>query len=110
MAKASIAVGLNKGYTVTRRTTRARPSRRKGLMGKRRAIAKEVAREVAGFAPYEKRMMELLRNNLDKRAMRLCKRKVRTSPSSVERAAREIAGWEADETAGEQLLLWRVAW
>mmetsp|Transcript_76582 Transcript_76582/g.106347 ORF Transcript_76582/g.106347 Transcript_76582/m.106347 type:complete len:99 (-) Transcript_76582:68-364(-) len=92
MAKASIAVGLNKGYTVTRRATRARPSRRKGLQGKRRAIAREVAREVCGFAPYEKRMMELLRNNLDKRAMRLCKRKIGTH-QRAKRKMDELAGY-----------------
>jgi large subunit ribosomal protein L36e len=45
-------------------------------LGKRRAVAREVAREVAGFAPYERRIMELLRNNLDKRALRLAKRRV----------------------------------
>ncbi len=35
-------------------------------------------REVAGFAPYERRLIDLCRNNLDKRALRLAKRKLRT--------------------------------
>lgn len=48
------------------------------VRGKRATLAKEVAREVCGFAPYEKRAIELLRNSLDKRALRLCKRKVDT--------------------------------
>lgn len=46
-------------------------------MGKRRAAAKSLIRELCGFAPYEKRIMELLRNSLDKRALRCAKRKVR---------------------------------
>ena len=44
--------------------------------GKRSLLAKQVAREVCGFAPYEKRAIELLRNSLDKRALRVCKKKV----------------------------------
>tara|TARA_R110002050_G_scaffold109133_1_gene220164 strand:+ start:1479 stop:1670 length:192 start_codon:yes stop_codon:yes gene_type:complete len=45
-------------------------------MGKRTRVIKEVIREVAGYAAYEKRMMELLRNKLDKRALRYAKRRV----------------------------------
>jgi hypothetical protein len=33
-------------------------------------------RDVAGTAPYEKRMMELLKTGRDKRALKLSKRKV----------------------------------
>jgi hypothetical protein len=32
---------------------------------------------VAGFAPYEKRVMEFLRNGKDKRARKLAKKRVR---------------------------------
>ena len=39
-------------------------------------IVKEVIREVTGYAPYEKRILELLRNGLDKKALRLAKRRV----------------------------------
>jgi large subunit ribosomal protein L36e len=35
-----------------------------------------LVREVVGFAPYEKRVMELLKNSNDKRARKLAKRKV----------------------------------
>jgi large subunit ribosomal protein L36e len=34
-------------------------------------------REVVGFAPYERRVMELLKNSKDKRARKLAKRRVR---------------------------------
>lgn len=36
-------------------------------------------REVVGFAPYEKRVMELLKNSKDKRARRLAKKRVSCS-------------------------------
>ena len=65
-------------HPVTKRAKVQKPSYRKGVRGKRATLAKEVAREVCGFAPYEKRAIELLRNSLDKRALRLCKRKVCT--------------------------------
>merc|ERR1712232_1124612 len=73
-----IAVGLNKGYVVTKRTPKEKPSRRKGQNTRQRKFVKEVIREVAGFAPYERRLIDLCRNNLDKRALRLAKRKLGT--------------------------------
>merc|ERR1712217_499075 len=65
-------------HSTTKRTKLVKPSYRKGVRGKRATLAKEVAREVCGFAPYEKRAIELLRNGLDKRALRICKRKLGT--------------------------------
>ena len=46
-------------------------------LGARRKLAKEIAREVLGFAPYERRMMSHLDNGLDKRALKLAKKRVR---------------------------------
>jgi hypothetical protein len=37
---------------------------------------RELIREVAGFAPYERRVMELLKNGKDKRARKLAKKRV----------------------------------
>merc|ERR1712000_195037 len=62
-----------RGHVVTKRTPRSKPSRTKGKLTKRTKLIREVVREVAGFAPYEKRMLELLRNELDKRALLLAK-------------------------------------
>ena len=44
--------------------------------GKRVKFVRDVIREVAGFAPYEKRCQELLRVSKDKRALKYCKKKV----------------------------------
>eukprot|EP00008_Paramoeba_atlantica_P005672 CAMPEP_0201474778 /NCGR_PEP_ID=MMETSP0151_2-20130828/217_1 /ASSEMBLY_ACC=CAM_ASM_000257 /TAXON_ID=200890 /ORGANISM="Paramoeba atlantica, Strain 621/1 / CCAP 1560/9" /LENGTH=104 /DNA_ID=CAMNT_0047854679 /DNA_START=40 /DNA_END=354 /DNA_ORIENTATION=- len=75
-APKSIAVGLKRGHVVKRNALPPRPSRSKGKLTKRGRVAKEVIRDVAGYAPYEKRMMELLRNRLDKRALRFAKRRI----------------------------------
>ena len=45
-------------------------------LGKRTKIVREVVREVAGLAPYERRVSELLKVGKDKRALKLCKKKV----------------------------------
>jgi hypothetical protein len=42
-----------------------------------------VIREVAGFAPYEKRAMELLRIGKDKRALKFTKNRVSSSAARV---------------------------
>jgi hypothetical protein len=39
-------------------------------------FVKSIIREVAGFSPYEKRVMELLRNSKDKKAKKLTKKRV----------------------------------
>ena len=46
--------------------------------GKRITFVRNIIREVAGQAPYEKRVMELLKVGKDKRALKLCKRKLGT--------------------------------
>ena len=44
--------------------------------GKRTRLIREVVRDVAGLAPYERRVTELLKVGKDKRALKLCKKKV----------------------------------
>lgn len=39
-------------------------------------FVRDIIKEVAGQAPYEKRVMELLKVGKEKRALKLCKRKV----------------------------------
>lgn len=62
--KSGISFGLNKGFitqAVSGKRIRALPSRKKGVLGKRVSLIRNIVREVAGFAPYEKRILELLR-------------------------------------------------
>ena len=55
--------GLNKGHPTTVRALPASHSNRKGKQSARTAFVKELVREVVGFAPYERRVMELIRNS-----------------------------------------------
>ena len=101
-----LAYGQNKGYNgVTLRVSKPKVSRRKGALSKKTAFVREIVKEVAGYgfcfllfppapphqplrwscmlifdvsslAPYEKRVIELLRNSKDKRARKLAKKRV----------------------------------
>jgi len=77
-----IAVGLKKGFIVTKRNANAKlPARRKGGLGDRVKLIRGVIREVTGYAPYEKRIMEILKgggNNPSKRAWKFAKRRLGT--------------------------------
>jgi large subunit ribosomal protein L36e len=46
------------------------------LYSEKKVFVRNIIREVAGFAPYEKRIMELLRNSKDKKARKLTKKRV----------------------------------
>ncbi|KNE61001.1 hypothetical protein AMAG_06762 [Allomyces macrogynus ATCC 38327] len=71
-------VGLNKGYPTTKRALKEKQVSRKGVQSKRTKFVRSLVREVSGFAPYEKRVMELLKNSKDKRARKLAKKRLGT--------------------------------
>ncbi len=77
--RTGLAFGMNKGHKVnkiSKKNRRRKPSNRKGKLGKRTKFVREVIREICGFAPYEKRMMELLKSGVprdEKRAYRFAK-------------------------------------
>ncbi|KAL9411701.1 hypothetical protein AB3S75_045326 [Citrus x aurantiifolia] len=71
-------VGLNKGHIVTKKELPPRPADCKGKTSKRVHFVRTVIREVAGFAPYEKMITELLKVGKDKRALKVAKRKLGT--------------------------------
>jgi len=91
MAGSGIAVGLGKGHTVTPKDKALKPASRKGSLGKRVKFVRSVVREVAGLAPYEKRLCELLRVGRDKRALKLAKKKLGTHLRG-KRKREEMAG------------------
>merc|ERR1712058_204835 len=76
--KSGIAAGINKGHEVPPIQPPARVSRTKGHLSKRTSFVRDIVREVAGLAPYERRVIELLRNSKDKRARKLAKKRLGT--------------------------------
>uniref|UniRef100_A0A0K0D0V4 60S ribosomal protein L36 n=1 Tax=Angiostrongylus cantonensis TaxID=6313 RepID=A0A0K0D0V4_ANGCA len=73
-----LAVGLNKGHKVTKIQRKQRQSRRIGACSKKSKMVRELVREITGFAPYERRVLELLRISKDKRALKFLKKRVGT--------------------------------
>ena len=73
-----MAVGLNKGHKVTKNVSQPRHSRRRGRLTKHTKFVRDMIREVCGFAPYERRAMELLKVSKDKRALKFIKKRVGT--------------------------------
>ncbi|PWN90046.1 putative 60S ribosomal protein L36 [Acaromyces ingoldii] len=76
--RSGLVWGVDRGHKTERRVPRAKPSNRKGRSSQSKAVVKSVVREVAGFAPYERRAMELIRNSKDKRARKFIKRRIGT--------------------------------
>merc|ERR1712156_806763 len=82
MVRYQLAVGLNKGYKVTKNEgsfqRKDRPSRRKGVVTKHARFVRDLVREISGFSPYERRCQELLKISKDKRALKFCKKRLGT--------------------------------
>ena len=83
MAK-GLSVGLNRGHITTaipKNKRKERASYRKGKLGARVSLIRKVIHEVAGLAPYEKRMVELIKANRTKetkKALKFAKAKLGT--------------------------------
>merc|ERR1740115_166676 len=88
-AATGLAAGLNKGHIVTRRALPKKPSvwRKQGA---RAALRKDIIREVAGFSPYERRMLELLKIGSAatfKRSLKLAKHRLGTHKRGLRKRA-----------------------
>lgn len=79
-----VAVGLQRGHKTTKissgkgKADKIRPARNKGVQTKHTKFVRDIVREVVGHAPYEKRVMELLKVSKDKRALKFLKRRLGT--------------------------------
>ncbi|KAG5458075.1 MAG: ribosomal protein L36e [Olpidium bornovanus] len=73
--RTGIFVGENRGHITTVRELQPRPAIRR-VAGARNKFVRSLIREVVGFAPYERRIMELLKNSKEKRARKLAKKRV----------------------------------
>ena len=77
----NIAVGLFRGHQVTKIERKKRgvtaKIRRKRTYHK---FVNDLVHEIAGFAPYEKRAMELLKVGRDKRTLKFLKKRVNIVP------------------------------
>ncbi|CAD6199447.1 unnamed protein product [Caenorhabditis auriculariae] len=73
-----LTVGLHKGFHATQIERKPRQNRRKGVASKKTKVVRELVREIAGFAPYERRVLEMLRISKDKRALKFLKKRIGT--------------------------------
>ncbi|OMH83579.1 60S ribosomal protein L36 [Zancudomyces culisetae] len=92
--KTGIAIGENRGRVTARLELKPRLAARKALPKKHTRFVKDLIREVTGFAPYERRIMELLKNSKDKRARKLAKKRLGTfirAKSKVDELSNVIA-------------------
>lgn len=81
MSSTGIAVGLNKGFPVTKRAQAARPSHAKARLSRRTKHVRELIGEVVGLAPYEKRLLDMLKTggaSAEKRMYKFAKRRLGT--------------------------------
>jgi large subunit ribosomal protein L36e len=95
-----MVTGLEKGHKTTKNPLKPKPSKSKGKQTNHNKFVRDLVREVAGFAPYERRAMELLKISKDKRCLKFLKKRIgshvrakrkREEMSNVLKAMRKLA-------------------
>ncbi|KAI3382047.1 hypothetical protein SNEBB_005946 [Seison nebaliae] len=71
-------VGLNRGYPVRKYTNPVKKMKesKQNKTSARNKFVRDLVQEVVGFAPYEKRVIELLKISRDKRALKLLRKRL----------------------------------
>lgn len=86
MARTGLAKGPNSGHITNAIARKPRPSNLKGKLGKRVGICREIAREVAGLSPYERRILDMIKTGgsaADKRIYKYAKRRLGSHKRAV---------------------------
>lgn len=86
MVKSGLAKGVNSGHVTNEIEREPKPSRRKGRLGKRTALCREIAREVCGLSPYERRILDMIKTGgsaADKRIYKFAKRRLGTHKRAI---------------------------
>jgi large subunit ribosomal protein L36e len=87
--RSGLYIGLNAGHVVNRPAKQAwktRPVTKKGKTSKRVQLVRSIVREVAGFSPFEKKMLEMLRTglaNVEKKSVKQARAKFGTHRRAV---------------------------
>ena len=81
--KTNLCVGMDKGKPLTKRALPTKQVSKKGRIQKRVKFVRDIVREVVGFAPYEKRCMELLKVGKEKRALKVRRPPPFRSPAAI---------------------------
>mmetsp|Transcript_34914 Transcript_34914/g.51271 ORF Transcript_34914/g.51271 Transcript_34914/m.51271 type:complete len:107 (-) Transcript_34914:58-378(-) len=79
MTRTGIAQGKHKGHVTDTIAKAARPSHRKGTLGKRVSLIREIVSEVAGLSPYERRILDMIKTggaSADKRIYKFAKKRL----------------------------------
>ncbi|KAL0221666.1 hypothetical protein RCL1_001520 [Eukaryota sp. TZLM3-RCL] len=78
MSKSGIIIGKNHGHIVTpiENIKKTRHAAKKGQITKRVSMRRALIREVVGLAPYERRMIELLKLGKDRNCLRFAKKRL----------------------------------
>jgi len=77
--RSGYAKGVNSGHVTTARPQKTKPSHKKGGSSKRTLLCREIAREVVGLAPYERRILDMIKTGgsaADKRIYKFAKRRL----------------------------------
>ena len=86
--RSGLFVGLNKGHVVNAIPSKKRPVHRKGRISNRAKAVREVMREVCGFSPLEKKMLEMIRTGIaakEKKAVKIARQKLGTHQRAQKR-------------------------
>lgn len=78
-----IILGLNKGHKVESKAVPKKQAYKKGTKSARTTFVRSLVREVAGLSPYERRVVDLIRNSGEKRAKKFAKKRLGTQKRAL---------------------------